>query len=169
MYEVEKTGTLSIPNDAQRIAETRTFVRSFLMDVEASEEDVFDILVAVEEAATNALRHGNKPAATGRIGIRCNYSVAQLVVQVIDDGGGFTYRPANYRHAPDPLAPGGRGLFLMNKLMDHVDVASTSRGTIVTMTRHLSGVDDAPADANHDRTFQPDYSDAPSRHDRDAR
>ena len=153
MQQVEKTGTISIPNEAARIPEARLFVRSFLMDIEASEEDVFEILVAVEEAASNALRHG-RPQGTGQIGIRCAYTPAEFIVEVIDDGRGFTYRPAKYKEMPDPLAPGGRGLYLMNRLMDSVGIASSSKGTVVTMTRELHGVDDAPTDTDHDRTYE---------------
>ena len=153
MPDVEKTATLSIPNEAARLAETRLFVRSFLMDVEASEEDVFEILVAVEEAATNALRHGGQPTGDGLIGIRCVYTPAEFIVQVIDDGVGFKYRPLEHREMPDPLAPGGRGLFLMNRLMDRVDISSSGRGTTVTMTKPLHGQDDTPAEMARDRTY----------------
>lgn len=168
MHRVEKNGTISIPNVAARIPEVRLFVRSFLMDVESSEEDVFEILVAVEEAATNSLRHG-QPEGTGQIGVRCAYTPAEFVVQVIDEGGGFKYTPRKYRQMPDPLAPGGRGLYLMNRLMDTVDIASSERGTVVTMSRHLNGVDDVRTDTNRDRTYEGSSADVVRENNRGLR
>ena len=154
MSEAEKQIALSIPNEPSRIPEARHFVHSFLMDVETSNRDVFEILLAVEEAATNALRHSHRLPGEGTIRVICEYAPARFTVRVSDDGPGFDYDPAHYREMPDPLAAGGRGLFLMHRLMDEVDVRSTPEGTAVTMTRQLHGLDDVRADSGHDRTYE---------------
>jgi serine/threonine-protein kinase RsbW len=150
----EKTDAFTIPNEGAWIPEVRLFIKSFLMDVEASDEDIFDILLAVEEAASNAHRHATPPDRGGSILIRCFYSPAEFAVQVIDDGPGFTYDARSCAKPPPPLSTEGRGLFLMNVLMDRVDVVASDRGAAVTMSRHLSGIDDAPWDTSHDRTYE---------------
>jgi serine/threonine-protein kinase RsbW len=152
MNPTEKTMRIAIKNEPARVSEARRFVRGFLMDVEATEEDVFEILVAVEEAASNAVRHARPPYGKGTIEIRCFYSPSEFVVQVVDDGPGFEYQPAVVENAPDPMSSGGRGLFLMNRLMNRVVVESSERGTVVTMSRNLNGRDDVFADETYDRT-----------------
>ncbi|MQA98821.1 MAG: hypothetical protein GEU78_00775 [Actinobacteria bacterium] len=158
MGRTEKMISLAITNDPARAADARRFVRGFLMDIEASDDDVFEALVAVEEAISNAVRHSGRPPGDGIIEIRCKYLPAEFVVQVVDDGPGFDYEQARVEQAPDPLAPGGRGLFLMNKLMDRVVVEPSRSGTVVTMTRYLNGRDDVPGDDNHDRTYGGNWS-----------
>jgi serine/threonine-protein kinase RsbW len=152
--ELEKTLTLTIPNEVERVPEARLFVRGFLMDIEATDDDVFEILVAVEEAATNALRHNPKAPGEGLIEIRCAYMPSEFIVQVSDDGPGFAYDAKLSQQTPDPFAAGGRGLFLMGRLMDRVYVEPSEHGTSITMTRHLNGVDDAPPDTTRDRTYE---------------
>jgi stage II sporulation protein AB (anti-sigma F factor) len=154
MSQAEKMMTFAISNEPARVHEARHLVRDFLMDVEASEDDVFEVLVAVEEAAANALRHGGRPPGEGLIEIRCIYSPAEIVVQVVDDGPGFEYDPAAVVEMPDPMASGGRGLFLMYKLMDRIVVESSAHGTVVTMSRALRGREDVPADETRDRTYR---------------
>lgn len=154
MGRTEKMITLAIPNEPARVPEARRFVRSFLMDIEASEDDVFEILVAVEEAMSNAVRHSDRPVGEGIIEARCIYSPAEFVVQVVDDGLGFEYTPAEVLSPPDPMASGGRGLFLMHRLMDQVVVESSERGTVITMSRQLRGRDDVSADESEHRTYE---------------
>jgi anti-sigma regulatory factor (Ser/Thr protein kinase) len=58
-----------------------------------------------------------------------------LTITVTDDGPGFA--PAEMDDGlPDPLASGGRGLFLMKELMDDVSIVS-GPGTTVTLTRRI--------------------------------
>lgn len=154
MSPAEKTMRIAITNEPARVPEARRFVRGFLMDIETNEEDVFEILVAVEEAASNAVRHARRPHGKGTIEIRCIYSPSEFVVKVADDGPGFEYEPAVVEDVPDPMASGGRGLFLMHRLMDRVVVEPSEHGTVVTMSRHLNGRDDAPADETYGRTHE---------------
>jgi serine/threonine-protein kinase RsbW len=154
MSTAEKTMRIAITNEPARVSEARRFVRGFLMDIEASEEDVFEILVAVEEAASNAVRHARPPNGKGTIEIRCFYAPSEFVVKVADHGPGFEYEPDVVEDVPDPMASGGRGLFLMNRLMDRVVVEPSEQGTVVTMSRQLNGRDDVPADETYHRTHE---------------
>jgi anti-sigma regulatory factor (Ser/Thr protein kinase) len=61
-----------------------------------------------------------------------------VAVTVADDGPGFDPSRIDPGSLPDRFAAGGRGLFLMRKLMDDVDIYSSSEGTTVTMSRSLA-------------------------------
>ena len=135
MKAVESRFT-AIPNAPDRVPEGRRFVRDFLHEVGAPEDDVFEILVAVDEALSNTCRHA-APPGTGVVVIRCFYSNGSFIVQVLDGGSGFDTRIISLDEPPDPLSQEGRGIFLMNQLMHQVHIASSPGGTVVTMERNL--------------------------------
>jgi serine/threonine-protein kinase RsbW len=82
----------------------------------------FDIEVAVNEALANAVQHGcaNDPAKQVEVTVECDPASGMLIV-VKDPGSGFD--PTD---VPSPIvgqqlyADHGRGIFLINELMDEV-------------------------------------------------
>ncbi len=85
-----------------------------------------DFVLAVNELASNALRHGG---GAGRVRLW----VAQGAVrcEISDRGPGI---PAQQIHAddpPSPLATGGRGIWLARQLCDRLTIASGRYGTTV--------------------------------------
>ncbi|MBI3657265.1 MAG: ATP-binding protein [Acidobacteria bacterium] len=81
-----------------------------------------DIELALREAVINAIVHGNQSDPAKRVHICCacdNHEHIFIIVQ--DEGIGF-----DPHHLPDPthpenlLATHGRGIFLINQLMDRV-------------------------------------------------
>lgn len=111
-----------ITNDlkAAKIAEDQ--VLSLIQQSGYSEESVFAVKLALEEALTNAIKHGNAgdPAKT----VTIEYSIAadRVVIVVSDQGKGFIPDTV-----PDPTAdenlecPSGRGIMLMRAYMDEVE------------------------------------------------
>ena len=64
-------------------------------------------------------------------------SDGEAAVEVRDGGGGFELRPPGPRPFPDVRRASGRGVFLIERLMDEVSVRSGRRGTTVRMVRRL--------------------------------
>ncbi|MEA2460896.1 MAG: hypothetical protein QOH90_1073, partial [Actinomycetota bacterium] len=131
------TRELVIPNEPQRTREVRQFVADFLADLRAPMDTTYDVLLAVGEAAGNAAKYGSRTDARTELRVRCVLEGATLRVVVADEGHGFDLEALSGKGSPDPFAAGGRGLFLMNELMDHVDVDPSPNGTVVTMLRQL--------------------------------
>ena len=93
------------------------------------QDDVIAVELAVREALANAIRHGCRGDVTQYVRCRVTYEATDEVVLVVrDPGAGFD--PAV---VPDPLDagntlnPGGRGIFLMRGLMDHVSFVDGGR------------------------------------------
>jgi len=86
-----------------------------------SEDAVFGIKLALEEAMTNAVRHGNRHDASKRIRVRYAVSPRRVIIFVADEGAGFCPE-----EVPDPTAPenierpNGRGIMLINAYMTRV-------------------------------------------------
>jgi anti-sigma regulatory factor (Ser/Thr protein kinase) len=126
-----------LPNEPARLGEVRAFVSTFLADVRTPVETMQDMLLAVGEAAGNAARHGRRRDGRSEIRIGCRIDGGEVTVVVADDGEGFDPGPLEQEVLPDRFASGGRGLFLMRQLVDHVEIESSGQGTKVVLRTHL--------------------------------
>jgi serine/threonine-protein kinase RsbW len=93
-----------------------------------SREDIVAVQLAFQEAVANAIRHGCGGDARKRFrcSVRCDED--EVVVVVRDPGPGFD--PGVIADPRDPdnlLRPSGRGLFLIERLMDRVQFADGGR------------------------------------------
>ena len=100
-----------------------------------SEESIFAVHLALEEAFTNAVRHGNKMDVGREVKIAYLVAPDRVEVSVTDNGEGF-----DPESVPDPrfgdnlYKPEGRGLFLMRSYMD--EVVFNERGNSVRMIKY---------------------------------
>jgi serine phosphatase RsbU (regulator of sigma subunit)/anti-sigma regulatory factor (Ser/Thr protein kinase) len=131
----EPTRELVLPNEPQRMREIRSFVADFLADLRAPVDVSSDILLAIGEAAGNAVRYGRKEEGRSEIRVLCVLDGVDVIVTIADEGPGFDLASIEARGLPDPFASGGRGLFLMRQLMDRVDFLPTRDGTTVVLAR----------------------------------
>lgn len=133
----EPVREIVLPNEPSRISEIRHFVAAFLADLRAPIEVSSEVLLAVGEAAGNAYRHGRRLEGRSEIRIRCEFDRPDFEVEIADDGPGFDPDEVARRGAPDPFAQGGRGLFLMEQMVDSVTVDTSPSGTTVRLLRSL--------------------------------
>jgi serine/threonine-protein kinase RsbW len=90
-----------------------------------------NVPVALSEALSNAMVCGNRDDPTKRVRVRVAVDGPALVLEITDEGGGFDLE----RCTSDPTTPDnvlredGRGLFLMQNLMDRVERYTASDGT----------------------------------------
>ena len=101
-------------------------------------EDMYgNMLVAITEAVTNAIYHGNKSDPAKKISISVANNNHSVVFTIADEGTGF-----DYYNLPDPTAPEnlekecGRGIFLMKHLADQL--IFSENGRVVEMYFKLS-------------------------------
>jgi serine phosphatase RsbU (regulator of sigma subunit)/anti-sigma regulatory factor (Ser/Thr protein kinase)/PAS domain-containing protein len=134
----EPTRELVLPNEPSRLSEVRRFVAHYLADVRAPVDISSEIVLAVNEAAANAARYGRRHGGRSELRVRCALRGSTVEISVADDGGGFDASTVREQATlPDRYASGGRGLFLMHKLMDRVTFDPTPNGTVVNLTRAI--------------------------------
>jgi len=113
------------------IAIARCAIRDFARLHGFGAADLYDVELAVGEALNNAAEHGNKER--GHVEVTCSFDAGRLVIEVLDDGGGFApEKVAKPKHSSDP-AVRGFGLYLMRMLMD--EVSHSNGGRKVTLTK----------------------------------
>ncbi len=119
----------SISPDIKKINLFLKSIAKKILVLTKSQEEAFRIRLVLEEALTNALRHGNIFNPRLKIRVRIKLTPRKAILDICDQGKGF-----DYRHLPDPTAkdrlsePSGRGVFLMRKLMDKVEFYQRGRG-----------------------------------------
>jgi len=98
--------------------------------------DVEGIGLAVREAVANAIIHGNHSDPEKPVGILLAVTEScDLIIIVSDSGSGFDpSRAPNPTLGDNLMASHGKGIFLMQKLMDQVEF-SFGQGTEVVMRR----------------------------------
>jgi serine/threonine-protein kinase RsbW len=102
-----------------------------------SEEDVFGVHLALEEAFLNGIKHGNKMDADKEIKVDFLVAADRVEICLTDEGSGFA--PSSL---PDPRCgeniykTAGRGVFLMRSYMDVVEF--NERGNQVRMVKYKS-------------------------------
>ena len=115
------------PADASALRVLRQLLRRWLGKWGASSDETYDITVAVQEAAANAVEHAYAPgSAAFEVDARHEDGVITVVVQ--DHGRWRAARGGEQR---------GRGLPIMHSLMDAVEVQHGDDGTTVQLKRTL--------------------------------
>lgn len=122
----------AVPASIQTVSEG---VTKILTGKGWKEDDIIKIDLALQEALANGIRHGAKNDPTKFI--QCVVSTdptGELVVVVRDPGTGFDpSKVANPLEGDNLLKSSGRGVFLINQLMD--DVAFADGGREVQMRK----------------------------------
>lgn len=128
-----------IPADPLKIPEITDGVTQMLQDKHWSEQDVIAVELALQEAIANAIRHGchNDPTKFLQCCVTAD-AQGELMIVVRDPGSGFDAGSvANPLEPANMLKPGGRGIFLINQLMD--DVQFTDQGRELQMRKRRAG------------------------------
>jgi serine/threonine-protein kinase RsbW len=133
----QETTELVLPSRIESIAEAATAADEVARRLGLSEEALFGLDLAVREAVTNAVLHGNKQNAALPVEITFADTGAQLVVTVRDRGTGFD--PTGVADPTDPanlLKASGRGILFMRNFMDEVEwTRHPEGGTVVRMKK----------------------------------
>jgi len=105
-------------------------------------DETEDVIMACNEACENAVEHGYEFGAD-LFAVELVHEDGTICVCVRDHGA--------WRE-PQKTPDRGRGLPLMRKLMDAVEVQPRPQGTTVRMSRRLAAAGQAPASANSPAT-----------------
>lgn len=134
---------LTIPAKAHFLDIVRLTLYGIASKAGFSFEEIEDMKVAVAEACNNAILHAYKGSSPGNIELRFELADHGITIRIKDEGSSFDYEHIALRATSlhdQPLSEakiGGLGIFMMQALMDHVEV-NTDLGTEVVMTKHFS-------------------------------
>jgi PAS domain S-box-containing protein len=119
--------SLTLPADPASLAGLRRRLARFLHATGASEAEQYEVMLTICEAAGNAIEHAYGPG-DATYDVHVEFAAGELVATVRDSG---SWRERRDEHR-------GRGLSIIEQLMDDVKVAAEEGGTVVTMRRRLA-------------------------------
>lgn len=102
-----------------------------------SDDDLFAIHLAMEEALVNAVKHGNKQDTSKSVSVEYDVSPERIDISVSDEGQGFDPEGVDDpRLSENIYKMGGRGVLLIKSYMDEVEHNRT--GNTVRMVKFNS-------------------------------
>ncbi|NOX88449.1 MAG: ATP-binding protein [Calditrichaeota bacterium] len=97
-----------------------------------------DLSIVVTELFNNALHHGNKGDQSKKIKITFRVREKCLQVSVRDEGAGFDPKKIKNPLSPENIYEvGGRGLFLVEQLVDEMRYNITDKGSEIIILKKL--------------------------------
>ena len=116
------------PADPTSLVQLRRTLERWLVEGGADRSEVYEIVVAASEAATNAIEHAYGPGEA-HFEVRCDLNPDDSVVTIVVRDRGQWRSPRGRDR--------GRGLQLVKGLMDEAEVLTTASGTEVRLCRRL--------------------------------
>ncbi len=127
---------LELPSSSEYLLLARLVVSCAGQLAEFEPEDVYDLKLAVTEAATNVVRH----TTVDSFQIEYKILPGTVEITVIDKGGGFDVKELT----EEPSEHGGFGLAVIRSLVDEVILDSSVAGTRLKMIRRATPPDALP-------------------------
>ena len=122
-----RTGELRVKSKTENLSEIRDFVSGSARGAGIPEATVENIILAVDEACTNIIKHAYKLSPEGEIIIKIDYDEEKFTVMIIDYGKSFEPErvplPDLQKYYREHRV-GGLGMYLMKSLMDDVTYTS---------------------------------------------
>ncbi|HEV8129242.1 MAG TPA: ATP-binding protein [Candidatus Eisenbacteria bacterium] len=132
---------LAIGSRLELLSLIHAIIEGIAREQKLDDETTMALQVAVIEAGTNAIQHGNVFAETKAVKFDFRVQNGGIEVQVDDFGKGFDPSKVDDPTSDEShlLSPHGRGLFLMRSLMDEVTFEERpDHGTTVRLKKTLS-------------------------------
>ncbi|MGD0552456.1 MAG: ATP-binding protein [Sedimentisphaerales bacterium] len=100
-----------------------------------SEEDIFAVHLSLEEAFTNAVKHGNKMEPSKAIKVDFSIEPDKVEICMTDEGEGFDPEVIpDPRYGDNLYKPAGRGMLLIRSFMDVLEYSK--KGNSLRMIRY---------------------------------
>jgi len=118
---ITQTRTVTFPSVKENVALVERFVDEICEFYNIGDENYGNILIAITEAVSNAIYHGNRLDPEKSVRFYYETKDNNLCFTVQDEGRGY-----NPETLPDPTDPenvenpNGRGVFLMKRLTDDI-------------------------------------------------
>ena len=119
----------------------RDFVHDWLNVSEVTGKTANQIVLAVDEACANCIIHHHKCDAKNTIEV-CMYKQGNSVlIEIKDTGNAFRideYKPHAINDNIRNRKKGGLGIFLINQIMDEIEIQEETSCFIYKFTKHIS-------------------------------
>ncbi len=133
---------LDVLSDPRWLRTVRALVRGFLESCAFPNDRIMELVLAVDEACTNAMRHSYDGDKERRIRLRFRAISGGAEIVVRDKGKPAPFEKVRKKDFSTPtkqdVQPGGRGIQILYEVFDEVKFAPGARsGNCVTLRAYL--------------------------------
>ncbi len=130
---------LRIKSDAKLLMPVRGMLRSFLERMDLSEPKANEVVLAVDEACANSIRHSYKGKPDGIVDLKFIETSSVIKIVISDDGEPIdidqTKKKKQGKITVSDLEVGGRGISFMQYVFDKVEFCPGDKhGNCVSMS-----------------------------------
>ena len=118
---LEERISFRMPSDIKLLDGVLEYLNERMLRLGLVQPDDSELIIALDEAIVNAIKHGNQCDAAKSVSITAEFTAEAARFIIADEGPGFQL--CNVPDPTDPcrlLEPNGRGLYLINHIMDEV-------------------------------------------------
>ncbi len=129
---------LVLPSSIEFLEEVDEVTSQISKECRFSDSVADDLSICVTELFNNAIHHGNMDDETKKVIILYKLLTRGLEITISDEGKG--YNPEDISDPLDPdniMASGGRGIFLVKKLMNRFEVRKNETGVKTIITKYF--------------------------------
>jgi anti-sigma regulatory factor (Ser/Thr protein kinase) len=128
---------LSITSHPENLKRIRNAMRNITSKSPGLQDDSGNIILAVDEACSNIMKHCCNNDLTRKIALTIKLKENLLTILIVDNGQKFDIKSIKPRDINE-IRPGGLGVHLIRQIMDTVDYSHTPDGlNQLTMTKKL--------------------------------
>lgn len=130
--------SLVVPAKADQLKLVRALIDQAARNMEFSERAAADVVLAVDEACQNIIRHAYGPDETGDIRVSVWHNPGTMVVELRDFAAPIDPSKVRPRDLDD-IRPGGLGTYLMASVMDRIEYLPPpgGKGNLLRMTKAI--------------------------------
>jgi serine/threonine-protein kinase RsbW len=122
-----RTVRLTFPARAEYITLCRLALTGISRLHPLSDEVLADLKLALTEAASNSVRHAYSEDGIGVVHVVYELHPDRLVIEVMDEGEGFTAAPGR-ADGSERLSEGGLGIAIIRAIADDVEIGTQPNG-----------------------------------------
>jgi serine phosphatase RsbU (regulator of sigma subunit)/anti-sigma regulatory factor (Ser/Thr protein kinase) len=144
----------ALPCELNQVRQAAQTVHRFLMEQGCGEDILTACDLALVEACNNAIKYASESSRTRPVGVDIACTAEQLEIRITDHTPGFDW-PERVE-LPPPESESGRGLFLIQSLMDSANYLRGKAENILVLRKSRAsagakngGSTDAPLDNDH--------------------
>ena len=129
---------ITILSDPANLAEVRQAVEHYALGAGLNEAEAAKVVLALDEALTNIIRHAYGNANDRPIEIQACHDIETFCL-ILRDYGRQAPRETIHSRNLDDVRPGGLGVHIMTTCMDCIDYQpADDTGTVLTMTKRIA-------------------------------
>jgi serine/threonine-protein kinase RsbW len=130
--------SLTLPSELHMLSVARSFVEAACQAANLDRSLIHALVLATGEAFTNVIRHAHRHRPQAELRIECLIQPDQVEIRFHDQGEPFDLDSVPHLH-PGELRIGGRGVYMMRRLMDELHChPRPGGGNILRMVKYRS-------------------------------